>query len=260
MFKRLITWLDPIILIGLIVSISTSVIMVWTGNDTISGLTIGLLSTIVTLLIDIIARVQKAEIATSLGNREFEISLGKGIERIITSLQGVNVQLLEKREDAYLYLEKRIQQAKQSIDVTHSTPPTHKSHISNETYYKALSESVKINKVRLRRVLVASTPDHVEWVKDMINDFIGHPFFIGYYPKPSHYMPMIDFFIIDEEEVIMAGGERSLSYDIKTVVIKHPAFVKMLQEHFDTLWRNSIRLNEKGVRQDLLEQMELLLK
>jgi len=61
MFRRITRWLDPILLIGLLVSVAVGVGMVLTGNDTLSGLTIGLLSTIVTLLIDAIARIQKAE-------------------------------------------------------------------------------------------------------------------------------------------------------------------------------------------------------
>lgn len=61
MFKRITRWLDPILLIGLLASVVVGVGMVLTGNDTLSGLTIGLLSTIVTLLIDAIARIQKAE-------------------------------------------------------------------------------------------------------------------------------------------------------------------------------------------------------
>ncbi|HKZ86373.1 MAG TPA: hypothetical protein VJ793_22310 [Anaerolineae bacterium] len=61
MLKQVTRWLDPILLIGLFVSLSVGVGMVLTGNDTLSGLTIGLLSTIITLLIDIVARIQKAE-------------------------------------------------------------------------------------------------------------------------------------------------------------------------------------------------------
>jgi len=57
-FKQVAHWLDPILLIGLFISITVGVTMVLSGNDTLWGLTVGLLSTIVTLLIDIIARIQ----------------------------------------------------------------------------------------------------------------------------------------------------------------------------------------------------------
>lgn len=61
MYKQITRWLDPILLIGLFVSISIGVGMVASGNDSLSGLTLGLLSTIITLLIDLVARIQKAE-------------------------------------------------------------------------------------------------------------------------------------------------------------------------------------------------------
>jgi len=59
--KQITHWLDPILLIGLFTSIAIGVVMVETGNDTMSGLIIGLLSAIITLLIDAIARIHKAE-------------------------------------------------------------------------------------------------------------------------------------------------------------------------------------------------------
>ena len=61
MHKQKTLWLDPVLLIGLFISIFISVAVVLISNDTISSLIIGLLSTIITLLVDIIARIQKAE-------------------------------------------------------------------------------------------------------------------------------------------------------------------------------------------------------
>ncbi|MGC1375038.1 MAG: hypothetical protein WA821_02375, partial [Anaerolineales bacterium] len=61
MFKQITRWLDPILLIGLTISITISVVMVLTGNDSLPSLSVGLLSTIITLLIDVIAKIQKAE-------------------------------------------------------------------------------------------------------------------------------------------------------------------------------------------------------
>jgi len=59
MNKIIFRWLDPILLIGLFISIVIAVGMVLSGNDTLSGLMIGLLSSIITLIIDQIAKVHK---------------------------------------------------------------------------------------------------------------------------------------------------------------------------------------------------------
>ncbi len=61
MSKRLSDLIDPILIVGIFISIAISLGMVLAGNDTVSGLMVGLLTTIITLLIDIIARLEKAE-------------------------------------------------------------------------------------------------------------------------------------------------------------------------------------------------------
>lgn len=80
------TWLDPIILIGLFISISISVGMVLTGNDTLSGLIVGLLSSIITLLIDVIARIHNSQEtllkATNLSELFADKLIGEKIQEI----------------------------------------------------------------------------------------------------------------------------------------------------------------------------------
>ena len=61
MLKRAFRWLDLILLLGLFFPMIVGIGMVLSGNDTVSSFTIGLLSTIVALLIDVAARIQKAE-------------------------------------------------------------------------------------------------------------------------------------------------------------------------------------------------------
>jgi hypothetical protein len=100
----------------------------------------------------------------------------------------------------------------------------------------------------------------MEWVRQMLRDFTGCPFFLACYPKPSQFIPMMNLLIIDGEEVVVTGGERSPSYDVKTVSVKHKSFTDMAQEHFDAVWRNSLKLNEKGVKEDLLTQLDNVLK
>ena len=75
MFRSITRWLDPIIVIGLIISIAVGILMVWGGNDTLSGLTVSLLATIVTLLVEIIARIHRAEYSLLQGLEEVEQTL-----------------------------------------------------------------------------------------------------------------------------------------------------------------------------------------
>lgn len=61
MRKVITRWVDPIILIGLFISLSISVGMVLLKNDTIYGFIVGLLSVTITLIVEVISKVHKAE-------------------------------------------------------------------------------------------------------------------------------------------------------------------------------------------------------
>jgi hypothetical protein len=61
MKKGIVKWIDPILLVGLFISILISIGMVLVGNDTINSFIVGLLSTIITLLVDLITRLNRAE-------------------------------------------------------------------------------------------------------------------------------------------------------------------------------------------------------
>ena len=109
MFKQVTRWLDPILFIGLFVSIAVSVAMVLTGNETLSSLIVGLLSTIVTLLIDIIARIQKVENsfldAADLSRVLSDETIGKTMREIaysIASINGFNFEHYNKIAEIYI--------------------------------------------------------------------------------------------------------------------------------------------------------------
>lgn len=59
--QSLFRWLDRVLVIGIIVSVVIALLLVLTGNDTILGLVVGLLSLIITLLLEVIARFNKLE-------------------------------------------------------------------------------------------------------------------------------------------------------------------------------------------------------
>lgn len=72
MRNRLIKSLDPILTVGVVVSITLAILLVLIGQDKVISLLIGLSITIISLLIDIIARLKHSEVqilqATELGN------------------------------------------------------------------------------------------------------------------------------------------------------------------------------------------------
>jgi hypothetical protein len=211
----------------------------------------------------VVERRNKLDAIESLirtGNRETLSIVGTGVDRIINALKGVDVRFFERREDFLIYLEQRVKIAQRSIDVTHfglSSPSS--ETILGQRYYDTFSKVVKQGKVKVRRIVIVRDQAQFQWVCQMLEEFSkfsGHSFFLGCYTPPSYYIRMLNMIIIDREEVFIAGGERIPSYDVKTIWVKHSDFTNVIQEHFDVLWRDSIRLNEMGVRQNLLNQLE----
>lgn len=58
---KIFQYLDPIVIIGVIISVATSIILVLTGNDEVSSLLVGLLITIIGLILDVISRLKEVE-------------------------------------------------------------------------------------------------------------------------------------------------------------------------------------------------------
>lgn len=71
--KKILSLIDPFLIIGIVFSIAISIYLIYTGIDTVSGLLVGLMVTTVTLIIDLIARLKDSETRLSqtiiLGNQ-----------------------------------------------------------------------------------------------------------------------------------------------------------------------------------------------
>jgi hypothetical protein len=103
--------LDPIVAIGLLISIATGLLLVLVGNDAVTSLIVSLLITIITLIVDLIARLNTTQAnvlqAVSLGSilnqhPELHKALGE-IAKSYVSVQGMKFDLFRIRgEDALL--------------------------------------------------------------------------------------------------------------------------------------------------------------
>jgi hypothetical protein len=206
-------------------------------------------------------KLDAIELLTKRKSQDILASIAEQKEEIINLIQSGDIRLFERPEDTYSYFIKRIHEAKRSIDVTHFSSnrpprPDLTDIPSRHQYYEILSKAVKDRNVRLRRVLLVKDREHIEWIKEALTEFSGCPFYLGCYRSPSPDIPMISLMIIDGEEVCLTGGERGPTWDQKTIVVKNPFFTKAIQEHFDVLWRNSLKLNERGIRNHLIDELE----
>lgn len=256
MRNKIIKWLDPILVMGLLISITISVVMVLIGQDKLSGLQIGLLVAILTFLIDNVARIQKSESVILASNHGIVDEFEKDVDRIIVSLKGTNIRRFANREEEYSYLAQRIKRAKKYLDITHFSPSIPQDYSTSDKYLDVLDELIRQKRINVRRIMMVSTPEQIKWIRQLIKQYSGLPFFLGCFPKPDYFMPAMNLFVIDGEEVLIAGGERKPSLPTNAVLVNHKVFVDMAQDHFDALWRASIKLNEKKGQEKFLKSLE----
>ena len=93
MRKSIGYWLDPILLIGLLVSIAAGAGWAIVKNDDVGGFAVGLLISILTVLVDIVARIQKVE-NTVLKSSELsrvlsDESLGANLRKIANNYETI---------------------------------------------------------------------------------------------------------------------------------------------------------------------------
>ena len=109
--RKSILQLDPFLTTGIVVSISLALVLVLLGQDEVNSLIAGLLTTIITILIDLIARLKETEHkileATKLGNvlsenKELHSTLNQ-IAINYSAIQNKNFDLFTQRsQDALL--------------------------------------------------------------------------------------------------------------------------------------------------------------
>jgi len=208
----------------------------------------------------VVERRNKLDVIEKLiqsGNLATVSTVTTGVDHIINALKGIDIRLFEHREDFFVYLQERVKTAKRSIDATHFGLSAPSNDIAlGQNYYKTFMEVVKKGKVKARRIVIVRDQAQVEWERQMLTELSGYNFFLGCFIQPSVYIPMFNMIIIDGEEVCIGGGERIPSYDVKTISVTHSDFTKVMQEHFDILWRESLRINDRGLQEDFLTQLE----
>ena len=187
MKKGIEKWLDPILLVGLFASILISVGMVIFGNDPINSFIVGLLSTIITLLIDLIARMGRTEgnlietlkFAHNLMSTPIRYDLEalardyKEIERydfdLYRKIASDSISQCKRRfqeiasgavvipdNSVYFYNIEGIKQARETIKVTHLSSPNYWLSDAGKRFLEASRDAFKR---RVTTVMVFAASD-----------------------------------------------------------------------------------------------------
>jgi hypothetical protein len=216
------------------------------------------------LVIERRSRLEELESLPRSGTENILREIVQGKAEIFNLISDGNALLFNNPEETYTYFIERLSKAQYSIDVTHfGGRPYRKgqdNYFGRASYYELLSRIVKEGKVKVRRIQLIRDLDGLEWVREVLDEFAQHRFYLGCYVGNASDIPLLSLIVIDGEEVCLACAEKNFSFDQKTISIKNPIFTKLIQSYIDILWRNALVVKEREVDYVLLNSIEKTIK
>lgn len=239
MSKSMLRWIDPILVIGLCISVAIGVLMVLSGNDSALGLAVGLLSTIVTLLVEIIARIHKVERAFLEGLIEVEHTLqAAGALKPLLSRDALyrEVVLLIKHCNGT-----------ETIRATSllSREGAHPTEVVSATYMESLAAKVSQSKkgslgMIYRTVVTSSLPSNHfdEVIRSRYQAFEKHKALDRIEIHKSDNLWSMDIIIIGARHMVIAFPAQGRSYSSNLGVrISDPELIENVTRWYDEwLW------------------------
>ncbi|HKQ06786.1 MAG TPA: hypothetical protein VJ464_16750 [Blastocatellia bacterium] len=168
-----------------------------------------------------------------------------GEAKIIRSLNGVEVRYFEHVSQVYEYAHKRMLEAKNSIDdltwgdADHFETPDHRQ--AHEEYIRDIAEISSKKNFRYREVMTFPNIERLRRAEAMITNNKAKGYQLKYYEIPPQGMPpLMEFLLIDSEEVIFAFykwpySPTSIQFHL---AVKHPDIVKLLEDYYTAVWEN----------------------
>ena len=224
----------------------------------------------ITLLVSgLIVLYLVTETRGKISNIEKEVVEGE--KRIIASvLEGVEVLELRNSAEVFDYYRKRIAQAKKCVDdLTWGHFPPHRNRTEQRAFENYMNEILNVTaegegNIVYREVMTFPYWKRIERAEAMIARNLPR-YHLRYYDVPATGMPpLMQFFLIDCEEVILAfyhSPDVNFPEEVH-LSVKHPLIVKLFQGYYEKIWHSAKILKEYGyinkselkrIRQHLIE-------
>ncbi len=183
-------------------------------------------------------------------------------ERVIRSLDGVEVTVFGSGADCWTHMSERFRDARRIDDVTWwGLVPRPRSRTDKDTWQKyqdTISKVARQPTVVFREVAsFRSMKDLVEREKERLLDEGSVGYNLGYYKaRESDDPPHQGFVVIDGEEVVI-GHTRGQVW----LSVKHPDIARWFSAYFEDLWEGATKLKQGGVVEEKkLADLEQFLK
>jgi hypothetical protein len=165
---------------------------------------------------------------------------------IVSSLNGGGIQVFKDPETMYKYLIGKYSSVKSSIDITNFGD--YYMRDKNDEFNKKFLDVISSGTINVRQIVLVRNQDSVSQIEEMLKEFHDKTNFrLGCYSYNPSQLNLISLMIIDNEEVLLTYREDKFEFRRQTLSIENPAFTSFYRGYFDTLWRESIIIKNKGV-------------
>jgi hypothetical protein len=168
---------------------------------------------------------------------------------IVDSLEGVEFQKFDTRNELLNYVIKRIAKAHSRIDDLSWSPAislTHELDV-NQRLDKKYAEQVSLasKKISYREVFIFNRPGRIETLEKRLQE--NSPGYSCAYYQPTE-VPLIQFMIIDNEEMIILSDQFPHYY-----TIRHPDLIKLYSDYYEEIWRKAtvLKLGTKVMHEEV---------
>lgn len=163
----------------------------------------------------------------------------KSTSSVIKSLQGVEVRGFSDGYELLSYVNKRVAEANKRIDDV-SWRPTFFSRnygpsaqAPNKEFPNILRNTIQ--KTPYREILIFNKPGRKEKIHNVLKENLAG-YSCAYFEADSE-IPLLQFMIIDQEEVIIFGDLVSSSFSIR-----HPIIVESFTGYYEEVWQKAWKL------------------
>ncbi len=222
------------------------------------------ISTLSLLLLGTVALFLAIERRNFLEGIEEELNSGmnailtkseENTRHIIDSLSGVAVRRFDKLYDGIAYSTQRLSEAKISVDDTSVSPIVGldghlPQNVKKSVEYRNKTALVA-QKIPYREIFLFNRPTSTRYEKlRMRLDENAPGYSCAYYANPPE-MPLLQFMIVDGEEVIFISDQYKTS-----LAIRHPIVVQLFKEYYEEIWKNAtiIKLSTK-INQNVVDKI-----
>ncbi|MCB9423195.1 MAG: hypothetical protein H6667_25580 [Ardenticatenaceae bacterium] len=171
---------------------------------------------------------------------------------IINSLEGVEFQEFDGGNALLSYVSKRLLQARKQVDDL-SWGPGADLGVGLEVTQQAIqgywSRIDRVSrKILYREVFVFNSPERLRKLREMLKE--DAPGYSCAFYKES-YAPLIQFMLIDQEEVIILNDQFP-SY----LAIRHSGLAKLFTDYYEAIWAGATKIKEGPiVHQEIVNQI-----